>query len=107
MQVTIGVLLAAGASFGLAELFSGSQSRNVLPLCFIAVLYLLSWRFGVEVGVIGAFLCAGIFAHFLFAPTGSWHVEDAVARRNLAWMVAGSIALVYLLVPSKTPHNKS
>jgi len=106
-RLPFGILVAAAASFGVAQLFAGSPLSRVLPLLFIVVLCLLARFYGILVGVIGSILCALIFAHFMFNPTGSWHVEDAVARRNLLWMVVGSIALSYLFAPSGSPHHRS
>jgi K+-sensing histidine kinase KdpD len=72
---------------------------TALPLWFILVLFFLAWRYGFAAGVIGSVVCAFVFAHYLFDPTGSWHVQDAAARRNLFWMVLGAIVMSYLLMP--------
>ncbi len=95
----VGILLCLGASLGLAYLFAGKPISTALPLAFISVLCLLTWWYGVAVGVVGSLMSALIFAHFMFDPMGSWHVADAAARRNLFWMVLGGISLSYLLAP--------
>ena len=107
MRVPFGIIVAAAASFALARLFAGSELGTVLPLAFIVVLVGLSRRYGASVGVVGSLLCAVIFAHYLFEPTGTWRVEDLVARRNLLWMVVGTIALSYLFAPSDQQHDRS
>jgi len=106
VRVVFGISLCAGMSFALAQLFAGSALRTALPLCYIVVLWVLGWRYGIAVGVIGSLVCAFIFAHFLFEPTGSWHVQDAVARRNLLWMVLGGVSLSYLFAPAESPRNR-
>jgi K+-sensing histidine kinase KdpD len=90
------------ASFLSARAFVGTAMSTALPLWFILVLLFLAWRYGVAAGVIGSLVCAFVFAHFLFDPTGSWHVQDEVARRNLLWMVLGAVAMSYLLVPPQS-----
>jgi K+-sensing histidine kinase KdpD len=101
------VLLALAASFGLAWLFAGTKGSTAVPLWFIVVLYALARRYGFAVGVIGSLLCAFVFAHFLFDPTGNWHVEDVAARRNLVWMIAGATAVSYLLAPPSSQRKGS
>ncbi len=103
----VGILLCLGVSLGLAFLFAGKPISTALPLAFIGVLYLLTWRYGVAVGAIGSLLSAFIFAHFMFDPTGSWHVADAAARRNLFWMVLGGISIPYLLTSRGKTHPRS
>lgn len=105
VRTSFGTLLAAGAGYGSARLLARTEVIGVLPLAFIAVLYALSWRYGVGVAVMGSLACAFIFTHFLFSPLGSSHV-DLVARQNLLWMVVGTIALSYLFVPSRS-HGRS
>lgn len=105
LRVLLGISLAGGSSLLLAHLFAGSDQRTLLPLAFIVVLFGLSRYYGMAVAIIGSLLCAFIFAHTLFDPTGSWHVEDFAARRNLLWMVVGTIAISYLFAPSGTKHR--
>ncbi len=98
-------MLALTAAFLSAQAFAGTTISKALPLWFILVLYCLARFCGFAVGVIGSLLCAFVFAHFLFDPTGSWHVQDEIARRNLLLMVIGAIAISYLLVPSQSERN--
>ncbi|HUI84425.1 MAG TPA: hypothetical protein VL240_09385 [Candidatus Binatia bacterium] len=102
LRASFGLLLSSGLALAVARVFAGTAVSVVLPLCFIAVLWILAFRYGFAVGVIGSLLAALIFAHFLFDPLGSWHVNDLAARRNLAWMVAGAIALSFLFAPSNS-----
>jgi K+-sensing histidine kinase KdpD len=99
IRFIVGVLLALTASFLSARAFVGTPMSTALPLWFILVLFFLAWRYGFAAGVIGSVVCAFVFAHYLFDPTGSWHVQDAAARRNLFWMVLGAIVMSYLLMP--------
>ena len=100
LRVAFGILLTALASFGAAHLFAGTQLSTVLPLAFIAVLFGLARICGMPVAVVGSLICAFIFAHWLFAPTGTWHVENLAARQSLLWMVVGSIAISLLFDPA-------
>lgn len=106
-RLAIGLAIAFLASWALAHIFAGTPSSTVVPLWFIAVLYLLARRYGVAVGIVGSVMCAGVFAHFLFNPTGSLLVEDAAARQNLLWMVVGAIVISYLLTPPRSEHKGS
>lgn len=106
-RVLIGVILAVAASLLSAHVFAGTEASTAVPLWFILVLYLLAWRYGFAAAVIGSLLCAFVFAHFLFSPTGSWHVEDAAARKSLLWMVVGTIAISYLLTPPSSERKGS
>jgi K+-sensing histidine kinase KdpD len=99
-QPALGVGLAVTVSFVTARLFAGSQLRSLLPLAFIGVLFALGRRYGSAAAVVGSLLSAFVFAHSLFDPSGSWHVQDAIARRNLLWMVMGTVLLSYLFLPS-------
>ncbi len=105
-RLAVGLAIALLASWALAQVFAGSASSTVVPLWFIAVLYLLARRFGVAVGIVGSLMCAGVFAHFLFNPTGSFLVQDTAARQSLLWMVVGTIVTSYLLVPSRSEDNR-
>ncbi len=102
-RMMIGVTLALVASFAFARAFAGSDTSTTVPLWFIPVLYVLARRYGFFVSVIGSLLCAFVFAHSLFDPMGSWHVEDTAARRSLLWMIIGSISVSYFLTP---PHSE-
>src|SRR6266568_3881615 len=92
LRPLFGLLLSIAAAFGSVYLFRGSTISEFVPLLFLGVLFVLSLRFGIAVGVFGSLGCALIFAHFLFSPVGSWHVTEAVARRNLSWMILGGVA---------------
>lgn len=107
LRVLMGVALALAASLISAHFFAGTNSRTAVPLWFILVLYVLAWRYGFAAGVIGSLLCAVVFAHFLFDPTGSWHVADAAARKSLLWMVVGTVTVSYLLTPPRTQRKGS
>jgi K+-sensing histidine kinase KdpD len=100
LRVALGILLTALTSFGAAHLFAGTKVSTLLPLAFIAVLFVLARLCGMPAAVLASLLCAFIFAHWLFAPTGNWHVEDTAARQSLLWMVVGSIAISMLFDPS-------
>jgi K+-sensing histidine kinase KdpD len=102
-RVPLGILLVGVASFASARLFAGTEVRSVLPLAFIAVLFALGRRYGTAVASVGSLLCAVIFAHWLYDPVGSWHVDARVDRLNLLWMVMGAIALSNLFAPTQKP----
>ncbi len=99
LRTLTGLLLVLAAALITAGLFSHSDLRIFVPLGFAVVLVALAARFGVMVSVLGSLVAALVFAHRLYAPTGSVHVEQLAARENLAWMVLAAIALSYLLFP--------
>lgn len=100
LRTTTGVLLSVAAALLASLIFSGRQVNAILPLAFVVLLVLLSARFGVAVSVIGSAFTAIIFAHFIYAPVGSWRIDSAAERANIAWMILGAICLSYLLFPS-------
>lgn len=102
-RMVLGITLALLASIVFARAFAGSDASTTVPLWFIPVLYVLARRYGFFVSVIGSLLCAFVFAHMLFDPTGSWHVQDAAARRSLLWMIIGAVSMSYFLTP---PHSE-
>jgi K+-sensing histidine kinase KdpD len=106
-RVLMGVTLAVAASLVSAHVFAGTNVSTAVPLWFIIVLYVLAWRYGFAAGAIGSLFCAFVFAQLLFDPTGSWHVEDAAARKSLMWMVIGTIVTSYLLTPSTSQRKGS
>lgn len=99
LRLLVGTALSIVVAALMALLFARTPMRAVLPLLFIAVLVLLSRRYGVAVSLLGSAFGALIFAHFLFAPVGSLRVESESARASLAWMVLGAVTISYLLYP--------
>jgi K+-sensing histidine kinase KdpD len=106
VRIGIGVLLSAAAAMAASLLFAAQPWRVFVPLAFVVVLVVIASRYGLTVAVIGSVLTAIIFAHFLFSPVGSMHVESNAARTNLAWMVLASIAVSFLLFPSHRIGNR-
>ncbi len=104
MRVAAGAALSSALALLASLLFSRSTWKTMLPLIFMAVLVLLSKRFGVGVSVFGSIIAAVIFALFLFSPVGSTRVENRAEKVNLAWMVVGAISVSYLLYP-RTPAS--
>ena len=103
----IALALALVAAVISAHAFAGTDASTAVPLWFIAVLCVLAWRYGFVAAAIGSLLCAFVFAHYMFDPTGSWHVEDVAARKNLLWMVVGALAISYLLTPPSSERKGS
>jgi K+-sensing histidine kinase KdpD len=99
-----GVLLCLAAALLTASVSSQHAWRVFVPFAFVAVVVLLSARYGLAVSIVGSLGAALVFA-YAFAPVGSWRVADPVERNSIAWMLLGSIALSYLLVPPQ-PHGK-
>ncbi len=87
--------------FGLAGLpvafFQNSHWRAIVPLLFIAVVGLISSRFGTVSGILGGLGSAFFFAYFLFEPLHSLYVADEHQRQNLLLMVAGGMLLAEIL----------
>jgi K+-sensing histidine kinase KdpD len=98
----VGVFISVVAALSLAYAFAGRELKFVLPLWFVAVLFLLALRYGMAVGVFGSLISAAIFAYVLFHPVGSWRIDSQIARQNLAWMILGGVALSYLFAPSNS-----
>ncbi|HWR36445.1 MAG TPA: hypothetical protein VN622_11305 [Clostridia bacterium] len=105
-RTVIGVLLSVIAALVASFAFADKPVRAFLPFVFVAVLVLLAARYGVAVSVIGSALTAIIFAHFLYSPLGSLHVDSAAARSNIAWMIMLAVSVSYLLFPPSEVSNK-
>jgi K+-sensing histidine kinase KdpD len=73
--------------------------RGFVPIAFVLVIVLLAKRCGSVVGVAGSITAALIFSYLLYAPLGSFRVEDLAERRNIAWMMLGGIVIPFLLLP--------
>ena len=101
LKTTIGLVLCTAASAATALATHASSERTVVPLAFTVVIVVLAVMYGMAVGIVGALISAAVFAHVLFAPRGSLAVEDAMARGNIAWMMAASVALSFLFATPK------
>jgi K+-sensing histidine kinase KdpD len=108
LNVALGTVLSAILALLASVLCSRSNLRGLLPLAFMAVVLVLARRFGVTVSLTGSIAAAIVFAITLFAPARSIRIVDADARMSLGWMILGSVALSYLLYPSRpNPHDRN
>jgi K+-sensing histidine kinase KdpD len=107
LQSTVGIAVSALCAIALALIFSKTPWKMAAPFLFVAVLVMLSSRFGAMVSVVGSILAAMIFAFLLFAPVRSLHVENETERATLAWMILLSVSVSYLLFPSRTDRTRS
>lgn len=101
LNLALGTVLSAILAFLASILFARSSLRGLLPLAFVAVVLVLAKRFGVTVSLTGSIAAAIVFALTLFTPVRSIRIADANARASLGWMILGSVALSYLLYPSR------
>jgi K+-sensing histidine kinase KdpD len=106
VKLVSGLALCAATAMALSASDALHPWRMVLPLGFVLILVMLSARYGLLVGVIGAPLAAFIFAFFLYPPLHSFHVENDVAKSNLGWMVLAGIVISYLLAPQNPSMRK-
>lgn len=106
LRALTGLFLALAAAFIFAGLFSHSNYRLFVPLGFVFVLIVLAARFGLIVSVLGSLVAAVVFAHRLYPPLGSVHVEQAAARESLGWMILAAVALSYLLFPPRVRSDR-
>jgi K+-sensing histidine kinase KdpD len=103
IRALLGLAGCALAAAGMAYVFAGHPWRAFVPLGFALVIVLLASRYGMAVALLGSVATALIFAYTLFPPLGSFRVNDAAARGNLAWMLLGSIVISFLLL--QPPHG--
>ncbi len=101
LSVALGTVLSAIVAAVASVLFARSSWRGLLPLAFVIVLLPLSKYFGVTVSLTGSIAAAAVFAVLLFSPLGSPRIDNDSARMSLGWMILGSVALSYLLFPSR------
>lgn len=107
LKIVAGLATCATAALALSASSVLQPWQKILPLGFVIILVLLSMRYGLLVGVLGAPLAALIFAYFLFPPLHSFQVESEVAKGNLGWMVLAGVVISYLLTPQNPGmHNK-
>ena len=93
-----GFILCCGLALASSYLVS-DRAKVFLPFAFVLVIIAVAARYGVMVGILGSIASAIIFAHLLYSPLHSFHVDDVTARTGLAWMVLGGIAIPYLVLP--------
>lgn len=105
LQVLIGVILSALMAALLVSFFPNSTFRANIPLLFIAVMVLISLRYGAAAAFFGALASAAIFAYFLFTPIGSFQVMNEAARTNIGWMLLVGIPISYFLNPPARPSQ--
>lgn len=106
VQIAIGAVLTAFLAAMMVSLFPNSAFKANLPLLFIAVMVVISLRYGAAAAVFGAIAAAAIFAYFLFTPVGSFHVMNEAARTNIGWMLLVGIPVSYFMnPPARQPHS--
>ncbi len=95
-----GLLLCAALAL-VVGLFAAPRTwRATVPLAFAVVIILLAARYGRSVALLGSVAAAAIFA-CLYHPVGSIRVDNHSEKSAIGWMLLGSIALSYLLLPGK------
>ena len=107
-EYAVGAGICAFAAGLGAVALHGSVLKAFLPFLFLAVVILVSLRFGSVAGFLGTVGTALIFAAFLFDPVLSVKVDDPVERSNLIWMVFGGICASELIGfrPKKAATHK-
>jgi K+-sensing histidine kinase KdpD len=107
-EYAIGAGICAFAAALGAIALHGSVLKAFLPFLFLAVVILVSLRFGSVAGFFGTVCAALIFAAFLFDPIFSMKVNDSVERSNLIWMIFGRICASELIgfKPEKAAIHK-
>lgn len=83
----LGTALCVAAAGVLSLAFRGSPMKGLLPLLFVAIIFLVATRFGSAPGILGTIGAAVVFAEFLFEPRFSLRVSDSIQRNNLVWMM--------------------
>jgi K+-sensing histidine kinase KdpD len=90
----------------LAKLFAGTEWKMEAPLLFAVALVVLASHFGAIISVAGSLLAAAVFAYLLYSPHYSLAVTNDTERSTLAWMVLVSVALSYLLYPTRNGNGR-
>jgi K+-sensing histidine kinase KdpD len=100
-------ICAFAAALGTVALH-GSALKPLLPFLFLAIVILVSLKFGSVAGFLGTAGVALIFAALLFEPMLSVKVDNPIERSNLIWMILGGICASELigLRPKKTAIHK-
>ena len=101
----VGVLLCAAVAVLVAAFTAPHPWRVFVPLGFVAIIVLLSVRYGILVSIFGSLIAAVVFAYFLFPPLGSVRVSASTDRSNLGWMLLGGIVISYLLSPPQSKER--
>jgi K+-sensing histidine kinase KdpD len=100
---TLGAGLCAAAAACLTFVFDRASFKALLPLLFLAFIYLTATTFGHVAGILGTIIAAAIFATFLFEPIFSLGVNDNAQRGNLIWMIVGGLVISDLF--GGPPHS--
>jgi K+-sensing histidine kinase KdpD len=98
-------VMACGLTAWGATLVKWSSNREVVPIVFLMVVLALGLMLGRTVGILGSIVGALVFAYSLYAPVGSFRIQDQGARSAVAWMLLGGVTLSYLLLPSHHDHT--
>ena len=91
----------------LSVVFSHGPFKTLLPFLFLAVIVVVASRFGNVAGILGTLASALVFSTFLFQPTLSPFVENAVARDHLIWMLLIGVILSDLLGAYAIPSTRN
>jgi K+-sensing histidine kinase KdpD len=91
----LGTVTSIGIAAALILLVRGTHSSVIVPVVFIVVVVLCARYFGLIAGILGAVGATAMFAFFLFAPYGSFQVDDHQALLNLGLLLFAGIALSY------------
>jgi K+-sensing histidine kinase KdpD len=103
LDTVIGLITITAMAVLATVLLYGSQLRFVLPLFFVGIVLLISYRFGTAAGVLGTIISALVFAHFLFIPHSELHILSPQGRDSLNWMLLGGISVSFLF-PRRSPQ---
>jgi K+-sensing histidine kinase KdpD len=106
LKTLFGILICAWSAALMSFIFHGQNSRFILPVVFLGIVFLVSNRYGVSAGLLGSAVAALIFAMFLYAPLGSPAIANKAARSTLAWLVLGGLTISYLLGSSPGGHQR-
>ena len=102
----IGVVISTLSSIVLAKLYTGTEWKIEGPLLFAIALVILASHFGAIISVPGSLIGAAMFAFFLYNPQNSFRINSDSERSTLAWMILTSVALSYLLYPTRKVRRR-
>jgi K+-sensing histidine kinase KdpD len=94
-----GVAVILAGALVVAAAFVHTGFRDLMPFAIVPVV--VAAKCGVLSSLVGSVLSAVVFAYFLSAPMGSFHLSSDVMRSSLGWMLLVSIAFSFLLFPSR------
>jgi K+-sensing histidine kinase KdpD len=101
----LATLLCSSVALVVSLVARNKSWSGVIPLWFLAVLFIVVMRWGALAGVLATTFSGLVFAAYLFEPFGTVIVSDTNQKNSLMWMLLIGVAMS-LFGHSPTDSNR-